>query len=210
MVLRRWGLAGLLVVAAAALWLLLAGPARLLGVDAGSAGMVLLVATTWAALYGIHRMPRGELDTAVSPGEWRAWTGVGFTSAAIAYFLAKADVLAAAPVLDNPDANAIGRNLVMLLIAWIVLASVLRSRWKNDVQEDERDREIERNASGWARGALTFCVIVVAVMLGLSPVSKLTWATPTAIANVLIFSLLWSSLIEYAVTAISYLRDRRA
>ena len=200
----------MLVLAAMALWLLFAGPQILLGVDAGNAGMVLLVATAWATLLAIHRMPRGELDEVVSPGEWRAWIGFAFMLALIAYFLAKADLLLAAPLLDNPHADAVGRRLAMLVVAWIVLASVMRSRWKGEVQEDERDREIERNASGWARGALTLCVIGVAVMLGLSADEKLDWATPVAIANVLIFSLLWSGLVEYAVTALSYWRDRRA
>lgn len=209
MVLPRWGFAGLLAVAAIALWLLLAGPARVLGFDAGNAGMALLVATAWAALWAIQRMPRAG-DDAVAPGEWRAWIGLGFMLAALAYSLAKADVLSAAPIFENPDARAVGRNIAMLVVAWIVLSAVLRGRSDGAVQEDERDREIERNASGWARGALTLCVIGVAVMLALSPSAKLAWATPPAIANLLVFALLWSSVVEHAVTAISYVRDRRA
>ena len=59
------------------------------------------------------------------------------------------------------------------------------------------------------RGALVFVVIGVAVMLGISPARKLEWATPIAIANLLIFALIWSCFVEYVVTALSYWRDRR-
>lgn len=52
-------------------------------------------------------------------------------------------------------------------------------------------------------------MIGVAVMLGISPARKLEWATPIAIANLLIFALIWSCFVEYVVTALSYWRDRR-
>src|SRR3546814_7402838 len=73
---------------------------------------------------------------------------------AVAYFLAKIRVFQGAGVPFNPEATAVGRNLVLLLVAWAVLSSVVASRWKGQVQEDERDREIARHASGWWRGAL--------------------------------------------------------
>lgn len=209
MLLRRWGMLGLLLVAGLALWLLLAGPGRLFGIDTGNAGMVLLIGTAWVSLYAIQQVPRGELDNAASPAEWRAWIGFGFTAIAVVYFLAKAHVFKDAGPLHNPDANAVGRNLVMLLIAWAVLSSVLASRWKGRVQEDERDREISAKACGWGRGALTFCIIGIAVMLAFSPAGRLLWATHFMIANLLIFSLMWGYLVEYAATAILYWYDRR-
>lgn len=209
MLLRRWGMLGLLLVAGLALWLLLAGPGRLLGIDTGNAGMVLLVGTAWVSLYAIRQMPRGDLDKAASPAEWRAWIGFGFTAIAVVYFLAKAHVFKDAGLLHNPDANAVGRNLVMLLIAWAVLSSVLASHWKGQVQEDERDREIATRAGGWGRGALTACIIGIAVMLSFSPGDRLQWATHFMIANLLVFSLMWGFLVEYAATAILYWRDRR-
>lgn len=43
MALHRWTLIGLLAVAGLAFWLLVAGPATLLGVDTGNAGMALLM-----------------------------------------------------------------------------------------------------------------------------------------------------------------------
>ncbi|HYM87206.1 MAG TPA: hypothetical protein VET30_10815, partial [Pseudoxanthomonas sp.] len=65
MMLRRWGWLALLVPAGLALWLLLAGPSSVLGFDPGKAGMVLLVATAWISLYGITRIPQGELEAVV-------------------------------------------------------------------------------------------------------------------------------------------------
>lgn len=58
MLLRRWAVVGLLLVAGLALWLLLAGPGRVLGIDTGNAGMLLLITTAWLSLYAIQRMPR--------------------------------------------------------------------------------------------------------------------------------------------------------
>lgn len=208
MSLQRWGLPGLILVAGLGLWLLLAGPPKLLGIDTGNAGVVLLMGTVWISLYAIGRMPRGALDAAASPGEWKAWTGVAFMAIAIAYFVAKAHVFRDGTAWNNPDAGIVGRNLVMLLIAWTVLSSVMSSRWKGAVQEDERDREIAAQASGWGRGAMMFWVIGIALLLGFSPPEKLQWATHLMIANLLVSALMWGFLCEYAATAVYYWRDR--
>ncbi|MET1161442.1 MAG: hypothetical protein ABWY48_02800 [Pseudoxanthomonas sp.] len=204
----RW-LIGALLTAAVALWLLLAGPARILGFDGGQAGIVLLMITAWVSLYRISRTPRDQLEGMASPGEWRAWLGVGFMLVAVVYFLVKARVFQQMSAWNDPDAAAVARNLVMLLIAWTILGSLLASRWKDAVQEDERDRDIERQAAGWGRGALVFGIIGIAVMLGFSPAERLQWARPFVIANLLVFALMWGWLCEYAATALMYWRDRR-
>ena len=205
---QRWVWVVLATAAGLALWLLLAGPARVLGFDPGKAGMALLVGTAWISLYSVSRIPQGQLE-AVSPGEWRAWIGFGFTLVAVLYFLSKASLFQQGTAWDNPDASAVARNLVMLLIAWTVLSTVMGSRFKGAVQEDERDREIEKQAGGWGRGALMFVIVGLAVMLGFSPATKLQWATHFMIANLLVFALMWGWLCEYAATAIYYWRDRR-
>ena len=102
-----------------------------------------------------------------------------------------------------------GRNLVLLLVAWSVLLGVLGARWKGRVQEDERDREIEKQAAGWGRRGLMFVVIGLAVMLAFSPADRLAWATHFMIANLLVFALMWGWLCEYAATAVMYWRDRQ-
>ena len=206
---RRWIMAGLLLVAGLAMWLLLAGPERLLGVDTGNLGVALLVTVAWVSLFAISRMPRNGLESLVSPGEWRAWLGLGFMLVATVYFLVNVEAFGEGPPWINPAANRVGRNLVLMLVAWTVLSNVMASRWKGQVQEDERDREIEKQAGGWGRGGLTFCIIGLAVMLAFSPAHKLEWATHFMIANLLVFALMWGWLCEYAATVIYYLCDRR-
>ena len=203
------GLIWVLSVGAAALWLLLAGPARIMGFDGGQAGTLLLMATAWVSLYRISRTPRDQLEGMASPGEWRAWLGAGFMLVAVVYFLVKARVFQQMSAWNDPDAAAVARNLVMLLIAWAVLSNVLGSRWKGAVQEDERDREIEKQAASWGRGAVVFCIIGISVMLGFSPAEKLEWARPFVIANLLVFALMWGWLCEYTATTLMYWRDRR-
>jgi hypothetical protein len=167
MSLRRWGIIGLLAVAGVAFWLLLAGPPELLGVDTGQAGTALLVTVAWVSMYAVSRLPRGELGALASPAEWKAWIGAGFMAVAIGYFLAKIEVFAAAEVFGDPGAGAVARNLVLLLVAWTILSSVMASRWKGAVEEDERDRAIAARAAGIGRVALIVCVIGLAITLGL-------------------------------------------
>jgi hypothetical protein len=86
----------------------------------------------------------------------------------------------------------------------------MRSRWKGVVQQDERDRDIEKHASRWGREALIVVIVGLAVMLGFSPAEKLQWATHFMIANLLVFALMCGWLCEYAATVIYYWRDRRS
>jgi hypothetical protein len=204
----KWGLAGLVALALVSFWLLLAGPDEMLGVDLGGFGIGLATLVSWAAIHGISAAPRGELDKVVSPGEWKAWVGFGFTLLVAAYLLLKRDVIAGAG--DLHDLGKIGRNVVLLVIAWAVVSQVLSWRWKGTVLADERDQLIEVRAAGWGRGATVASVIGVAVTLGLTPVERLAWATPIVIAHLLIFALVCACLVEYAVAAVAYWRDRTA
>jgi hypothetical protein len=197
-----------MLVAGCALWLLLAGPADILGWDTGRIGMILLTGSAWGLLYVVSRMPREALTDSASPAEWQARIGAGFTAIAMAYFLAKMHLFNDAPIPHNPHAAAVGRNLVMLLIAWTILSNVMASRWKGMVDADERDREIAVQAAGWGRGVLIVCIVGIAVMLGFSPAHRLEWATPLMIGNLLIFALMWGWLCEYVATIVFYWRDR--
>ncbi len=203
---RRWGLAVLLVLGGSALWLLLSGPRHLLGMDTGNVGMALLMIVTWVSLYRIARTSGDEVDGAISPAEWQAWVGLAFMLAAVAYFLVNAEAFQQGPSWAN---QRVARNLVLMLVAWAVLSSVMRARWKGKILHDERDTEIEKQAAGWGRGALMACVAGIAVLLGFSPAAKLQWATHFAVANLLVFALMWGWLCECAATAILYRRDRR-
>ena len=209
MPLHRAGFAGLAFVAAVATWLLLAGPDRVLGIDAGNAGVFLLMAVGWGALYAISRIPDGGLGETMSPGEWRAWLGLAFTLVIAAYSLVHAPVFQGPPLWQNPDANRVGRNVVMLLVAWMILARVLDARWRRGVRQDERDREIEARGAGAARLALVVILVGYAVLLSFSPTERLDWAVPPLIGHLLIVALVVSCAFEYLVIGFGYWRDRR-
>jgi len=208
MSLRRWGITALLAVAGLAFWLL-AGPSKLAGLDTGQAGTGLLVTVAWVSMYLVSRLPQGELDATASPAEWRAWIGAGFMLAAVGYFLAKIGVFAAAQGIGDPDAGAVARNLVLLLVAWAILSSVMASRWKGTVEEDERDRAIAARGARIGRVALIVCVIGLAVTLGLSPAAKLQWASHFMVANLLVLAVMWGCLFEYVSGALLHWRARR-
>jgi hypothetical protein len=204
----KWGLAGLVALALVSFWLLLAGPEEMLGVDLGGFGIGLAALVSWLAIHGISTAPRGELDHVVSPGEWKAWISFGFTLILAAFLLSKSDAIAAAR--DLHDIGRIGRNLGLLVVAWLVVSEVLEWRWKGRVLADERDRDIGIRAAGWSRGAIMASVIGIAATLGLSPADRLEWATPIVIAHLLVLALVVGYLVEYAVAGLSYWRDRTA
>jgi uncharacterized membrane protein len=110
--------------------------------------------------------------------------------------------------LSGRGATHLGVRLVALITFYVILGHVLRVRRGGEVLEDERDLEIKARAAAWGRGALVFCVAGLMVMLGLSPVEKLHWATPLVIASQLWFALLWGWLVEYAAVVFFYWRDR--
>jgi hypothetical protein len=205
---RPWQVATLAALALPALWLLLAGPERVLGIDSGHAGMVLLVTAAWTSLLALSWLPRGAGERAIAPAEWKAWIGTGFMLLAMA-FLATRSELFLGVAADRHSAQAGARSLVMLLVAWAVLSQVLAARWKGAVEEDERDREIALRAAAHGRSALVAAGIALAVLLGFSPDDRLAWATHFSIANLLVFGLMLGWLVEYAATALMYLSDRR-
>jgi Na+-transporting methylmalonyl-CoA/oxaloacetate decarboxylase gamma subunit len=200
---------GLLALAGIASWLLVAAPAAVLGVDSGQAGVALVATVAWISLYAVSRLPARALQDAASPAEWKAWVGTGFMAVAIAYFLAHIGVFAAAGSAMDRGAQAVARNLVLLLVAWSVLARLLSSRWKEEVQEDERDRGIAARASAWGRGALVVAVAMLAVTLGLSPESRLQWASHLLVGNLMVLAIMWGCLIEYAAAALLHWQARR-
>lgn len=199
----------LLLVGAGATWLLLAGPDRVLGIDAGNLGVFALITVSWGSLIAVSRLPQQGIETAISPGEWRAWIAFAFTAVIAAYALTHAGVFQGPPLWRNPDAQRVGRTIALMVIVWIILFAVLRQRWHGRVQEDERDREIAVLAGEWARIALSVFAIALAVLLGFTPAERLDWAPPPMIAHLIVLALIAASLVEYGYTALAYWRDRR-
>jgi len=196
-----------LVSLVAGLWLIFWSPESVLPVLRYGLGSLLLALGSSQSAIQLSVRRQTTLERNTSPAEVNAWISLLFMGAITAYLLASTSVLASAPL--GRDAGQVGVKLAAILVFWIVIAAVLRGRRGNAVLEDERDRAIDAQAEGWARGALTFCIIGLVAMLGFSPAEKLQWATPTMLACQLLFVLLWASVIRNAVVAIMYWRDRR-
>lgn len=196
-----------LLASAAGLWLVFWSPDSMLpALRYGLGGPMLGLGTSQLAIQlAVGRHTSFEQDT--SAAEAKAWLSLFFIGAITVYLLVGAPALASGPPLG--EAARIGTRLMAILVFWIVFAAVLRGRRGDVVTEDERDRAIDAKAEGWARAALTFCLVGLIALLGLSPAGKLPWATPTMLALQLLFVLLWASLVRNAVVAIMYWRDRR-
>lgn len=205
---QPWLFVALLLVGACATWLLLAGPDRVLGIDAGNLGVFALITASWGSLIAVSRLPQDGIESAISPGEWRAWIAFAFTVVIAAYAITHVGAFQGPPLWQNPDAQRVGRTIALMVIAWVILFAVLRQRWHGRVQEDERDREIEARASEWARVALSVLAIALAVLLGFTPSERLEWAPPPVIAHLIVLALIGASLVEYGYTALAYWRDR--
>ncbi|WEN15206.1 hypothetical protein PY254_00560 [Rhodanobacter sp. AS-Z3] len=109
-----------------------------------------------------------------------------------------------------PEASAIGRPISWVVIAWLVVMRVLRKRWRDTVEADERDRHIEARASSWARGGLSVFMLALAVMFAFTPLDHLRWARPMTLSNLFMAGLIASCLLEYVVTGMTCWLDRRS
>lgn len=188
-----------------ALWLILVTPTHWIGVETPAIGTGLLLLTTWAGLWWSTRIP-ADPDSEVSPGEVRAWVALVFT-VVIAAFLASSSsrILQAETIADL---RGVGRTFAMLVIGWLIFSSILRQRARGGVQEDERDRDVERRGQSVAHTTTCILTIGLAVTLGLSPAPRLDWARPLVISHLLVFMLVLSSLVGCLVTVWLYRRHR--
>lgn len=186
-------------------------------IDLGWPGGLAVLGGAWLVWYLLWATVQASAAAAktdesvapVSPGEQRAWIGLVFTVAILVYYALRSSQMVAADGSMAPEASAVGSHIGMLVVAWLVVMSVLRRRWRDTVEQDERDRQIEARAGGWARLGLSVFVIGLAVMFAFSPLDRLAWATPMTISNLLMTGLIVSCLLEYAVTGVAYWRDRR-
>lgn len=206
---RHKAVPALLAVAGLGLWLLLAGVESASGLDVGGIGFAILVLSTWSALYGVWRLSVTETELRISPAEWNAWIGTVFMAVGVVYFMARMHVFHVPDLSMSPEAREVGRNLVLLLVAWHILSTAFARRWKDRVQEDERDREIEREAAAWSRHAISAMIVALAILLGISPADRLQWATLPMIANLLVLVLMVGCLVDNAASAVRHWLDRR-
>ncbi len=188
------------------------------GIDLGWFGGLAMFAAAWLVWYLLWATLRESAAAAqsdesatptASPGEQRAWIGLVFSFAILVYLGLRGPLLVAADGSLARGASAIGRHLGFLIAVWLVAMQVLRKRWRDSVELDERDRVIHARAVDWARGGLSVFVIGVAVTFAFTPLERLDWAQPMVISNLMMAGLIASCVLEYAVTALSYWMDRR-
>ena len=200
-----------LALAVAGLWLFFGDRFEVADLSFAFVGAWLFVVAAWVFVGAVHRIPPTDAEQAIAPGEWQAWIGAVFLGAVLVAMALAGDAFSApVPVPSNPDAMEAGQRIAMLFVAWLVLAWVLRQRWKGAVVEDERDRRIEQVADGWGRMATTFLVVGIAVMLGFSPSDRLQSYSYPFLAHLLVFSLVWGAWFDRVVATVLYWRDRRA
>ncbi|HET9032055.1 MAG TPA: hypothetical protein VFN25_04020 [Dokdonella sp.] len=203
MKLKRSSLFWLIAPLSLTLWLLLVTPTRWLGIETSVLGTGGLLLTAWLGFWLSTQIPQDK-DSAVSPAEVRQWVALLFTAAIAAFFIFQADVILRAQNLA--DLRGVGRTFAMLIIGWLIFSSLLRQRARAGVQEDERDREVQIRGDQLSHGAICVFVIGLALTLGLSPSDRLGFATPIALAHLLIFGLVLANLISCVACIWQYRR----
>lgn len=191
----------------AGLWLVFWPPPDnvALGLAYGLGGSLVGWGSALAAIQLVLWRKTG-IERMTAPAEVNAWIMLLFVGTITAVSLANSSLLATG--LSSRGAVHLAYKLGALVLFFVVLAHVLRVRRQGAVLEDERDAQIRSRAVGWGRGALIVCVFGLMVMLGLSPLEKLEWATPKVIASQLWFALLSGWLVEYVAVIVQYWRDR--
>lgn len=169
-------------------------------------GPLLLAAGSIVSAIQFSVRPRTGVEEEAAPAEIDAWLALLYVGALVGCLLSNASAFAVS--WSDPATRAASIALLQIVVAYVVISTVLRARRGKAVLEDERDREIKRRAARWGRHALIACVVVLMIMLGMSPAQKLEWATPPAVAFVLLLVLLLGWLFENAATICCYWRDR--
>lgn len=199
----------LLPIIALGAWLLWFAPSKWWDIDTGILGSIVLSVCAWAGAFLVSRrreLPGGH----VGSGEQQAWLGVLFLAVIYAYFVSRISILGgAADLYSDPHARAVGRNIAIMIIAWIAISSWLRHLREEEVLEDERDRRISNIAESFGNGALVFCLITFVVTIGFSPADRLAWLTPVRTATMLLNLLVLRSLLAAVAQVFLYWRDRQ-
>ncbi|HYF62757.1 MAG TPA: hypothetical protein VD886_08070 [Herpetosiphonaceae bacterium] len=191
----------------AAAYLLLFAPNELLGLETGLVGSALLLLAGWSAIHGLSTT-RSDPESLITLGEKQAWVALITTAVVGAYLFAKLSALGWDAGPDNRGLRKVVANSVAMLIGANILAGLLRRRESGSTLEDERDRAIRRGAASVAHAALVIAVIALAVTLGFTPVERLPFSSPVAIAHALIGALMISELVRHAAEAWRYRRER--
>jgi fumarate reductase subunit C len=187
---------------------------RVWGIDLGATGTAVFGFTLWTGAWLFARYPDAIFPREWSVAERRAWAGLVFltlVSVSFVRFMIAIAHLDAPPVAiaELPSRHFIW-NLIVLLIAWAVVAKTLRGPAPDVVELDERDLRMQRSADRAGDWALTLVVIAVVLLLAFVPAERLAWwLTPLVAANVLLGLLIGRTFVEHAFLVARYALERR-
>jgi uncharacterized membrane protein YhdT len=183
-----------------------------LGIDLGPIGATVLYVAMWLFVAHMAVYAGQAFPETWSPAEKQAWVGLVFVALVSFNVLnlleALPDIGPAADQIYNQATKRLWINLGLLMVGWIVMASVLSSQDGDGVQQDERDLRIAHKAARAATGAMTLLIIAIVVALVVLPEQSRTWLRPLIAANVLIALLVARTLIENIYTVLCYRRER--
>jgi uncharacterized membrane protein len=173
---------------------------------AGSLGSAGLLLSIWSGLYLWSRLPASTARIA-APGERQALIALCATVLIAAYFGWTLYRIGANVDLHEQEARAMGRVISLMVIAWLVFATIQRRR-ESGVVDDERDRSIRASACNASHTVLVLALIAAILLLGFLPHALAATTTPLLIAHGLIGALILSGLVEHATSLVLYRRDR--
>lgn len=204
----RWTITAATFAAMFGIWLLSEHAKLTLGFDPGGFGTAVLSLVGCGVLLAMFRTGAPTLGKGIAPGEMRAWIGVAFMVALLGYFVSHLDLFVGVTSIQSTASQEVGRQMALLVIGWIVVSAIATSLRRDEIREDERDREIDRGSADLGRSAVVAMVMILAVLISFSPAERLEWATHVMIGVLLIVILMIGTLIENATSAVRYWRDR--
>jgi hypothetical protein len=205
---RSWMLLSLAALGAAGMFL---GPDGWLGIDVGMVGSAVLYAALW--LFAIHLSKHSEaaFPTDAPLAERQAWVSMVFITLIYFHWLNFVSALpglgAQADQIANPASRHFAVNLAILIVGWIVVSAIVRTKNSEPVALDERDLRIQR-AAGRAGSALVSVLIIGLISaLVVLPERLDPWLRPLIAANVLVGLLIANTLTENVYAVIRYRRE---
>jgi len=205
---RSWLLLCLAALGAAGMFL---GPDGWLGLDIGPVGAAVLYAALWLLVIHVSRHSEEAFPADAPLAERVAWVAVVFvTLIALNWmnFISSLRNLGdGADQIWNSASRPFSWNLAMLLIGWIVVASVVRARNRESVGLDERDLRIRHAADRAGSGLMALLIVALISALATQPELLAPWLRPLIVANALIGLLMAKTLTENVYAVVRYRRE---
>jgi hypothetical protein len=207
---RRSGL--LLFVAALGAAGMFLGPDGWQGIDIGPVGAAVLYAALVLLAIHVTRNPDDAFPEDAPPAERQAWVAVVFLLLVMIHcliFVVGMPMLGAgADEISHPASRRFASKVIALMIAWAIIAGVLRRKTADGVELDERDLRIHRSASRVGSGLTALLIVISIVALATQAEFLMPWLRPLIIANALLGLLILSTLAENVSVILHYRRAK--